>query len=325
MLETYEPIARQPNTPLGIIRAELDRVLIDRLPSTINPVDIRRMTGLDSDEPDGKTLIERLMPDLGKPKEGKQRVIQDFDDLMNVQRKLDWLLRLNETGHFDDNQNDFTHTMAEIAIRQIRREGNICPAASSYVRRLNAVRPELFPEDVITKLNEKQGHGDQPRMILRLNLTRDPLASPFSDPQPTMSLDGGEKLSDEDREALQHLAATFLRMALDELGTAFKQIGAQADQQTGGMILPDFDWPDLSSGPLPLKPRVFFPEGKFRFDRPLPPNGTIYNNIRPKFLTDGTSIEAILKRFWEKKNEDQNPDEDTPTPSDDGPPLNLVS
>jgi hypothetical protein len=140
--------------PLKLIQRDLCRVLyLDQYPITSSKK-LLRLTGLDGDAPDERTLADRF---LGT-NQGFCERIRTLRTWIFIEDDINRLLELNKRGKatLTEGQEELTQTLAMIVAKQISREGFICPLAESMLTEFSQSRPDLVPKDVRAWLSVRQ-------------------------------------------------------------------------------------------------------------------------------------------------------------------------
>lgn len=110
-------------------------------PLQISAGDWLERFGLDGDEPDGLTLVDRLTEGrniFGVAKIVLKDVKPTFMGMLGLIDKLS----ANKTN---DQEEQLAENLTQIAVKQITREGDICPGANSLAVTTFMVRPDFFP------------------------------------------------------------------------------------------------------------------------------------------------------------------------------------
>jgi hypothetical protein len=128
--------------PLRNIHMDLTRVS-QGLPPENSYEDTLRMLNLHSDEPDGKTLYERLYASgtiLGS--------ITNFNPTRDSLHLLYGMIDKVTTTGLNEYEDTMLVRVANIATRQFQREGDMCPTTSQITTDIFKVRPDLVPPEV---------------------------------------------------------------------------------------------------------------------------------------------------------------------------------
>lgn len=100
--------------------------------------------GLSGEQRDGKTLMERLI--AGKGLFAKARVLlKDVDPTLESMTGLLGKLASNEANSQEEK---LAENLSQIAVRQIQREGDICPGANFLAVATFVLRPNFFPSEI---------------------------------------------------------------------------------------------------------------------------------------------------------------------------------
>lgn len=128
--------------PIQYIQRDVILVLESHLPPAYTQKDYLQMFNLTDGDPDGKTLADRLL--------GDERVaFENFAELLYTVSMINMLVKRLETGHLSHNEETLAANLAAVAVAQIEREGDICPTASDFARRVSAVRPDLISPNIL--------------------------------------------------------------------------------------------------------------------------------------------------------------------------------
>lgn len=106
---------------------------------------------LEGDEPDSKTMMDRLTEGrhlLGKWRYVVKEVAPVFDQMTKVVRRL-------SVDQITPQEEELAQNFATVASRQMLREGDICPGASFLATMTYLARPRYFPKELHPVLNRK--------------------------------------------------------------------------------------------------------------------------------------------------------------------------
>lgn len=123
---------------------------------------LMRSLNLDTDIPDGRTLMERFVP-----KSGFISSILSIRPLIDNSRGLTQLLGLTQANQANEFQESLAATLAKVGIRQFEREGAICPFATQlvmmapdrFLTNSPRLRERLF-EEVLAKMARETGANE---------------------------------------------------------------------------------------------------------------------------------------------------------------------
>jgi hypothetical protein len=113
--------------------------------------------GLEGGRADGKTLGERLLgtkalDNLHNANEVERSGVLvdgntielDTSDILNMLKYVDRLVTHIESGSMSKGEDELANALSLVVVRQITREGDICPMAADYAQRVAQARPDLI-------------------------------------------------------------------------------------------------------------------------------------------------------------------------------------
>lgn len=151
-----EPVS--PVRPLEMLDKNLNFLIgeIDE-DTTFSMQELLKALRLDGDESDGKSLVERLIPETESPSllETRRESPDEYQTLMIFVGKINEVFNMLEHGHqFSGEQERVISDLAEVFARQLIREEQICGVAASNLLRIAHYRPEYITEDIQGRLKE---------------------------------------------------------------------------------------------------------------------------------------------------------------------------